>query len=191
MDNAKCSFPRIERIRQLASKNYVDIKYKPEPSPAINKNSLIGHNLIKHSETTKNLKNQRRPAKSVRLETQKSQNEVVPVLIQLNVKESNPPYKNKLISAIKSKLLERRYFSNVKQKYIRSEIKSINIATNPAYGLEEGQFQQKIGSKLKQLVNRRTRSIENLDTERKSLAGANDFKVLRNISPIKEYKFVN
>ena len=189
MDNTKCSFPRIERIRKLAFKNYIDIKYKPDPSPALNKNSLIGHNLIKHSETTKNLKNRRNPGKSDRLETQKSKNEVNPILIQLDIKELNPHYNSKLISAMKSKLIERRYFSNIKQKYFHSEIKSINYGSNLAYVIEDLNSQKKIGLKIKQLPNRRTKSIENLITERHGLVGASDFKVLRNISPIKEYKF--
>lgn len=187
MENVKSSFPRIARIRKLASKNYVDITYKLDPSPLVIKNYFLGHNLIKHSETSQSIKNRHMPLRSDKLEPQNLKKEVSQILIQL--KFSKEASNNSQLSASKNKVLEKRYFSSLKKRYLAQELKPLDIVARSRDNFEDNKLKDKISLKLQQFVKRRTKSIETILSARKSLISVAEKKGPSQLSPCREYRF--
>lgn len=189
MENPKTNFPRIARIRKLASKNYVDITYKLEPSPLVVKNYFLGHNLIKHSDTSQSIKNRQLPLKSDRMEPQKLKKEVSQILIQLKVNREASNISQ--LSLAKNRVLEKRYFSSLKKKFFMKEMKPFNIVARSRNEFDENKIKDKISLKLKQFVKRRTKSIENILSARKSLISVSEKKGPSQYSPYKEFRLEN
>ena len=176
----------LPRIRKLVSKKYVDIRYRLEPTPITLRNSVQGHNLIKHSDSSGRFDSKKGVSKSGRLDTQKSQNEINPVLLQLNVQDQGIKSSGRCYTVMKNKLIEKKYFSNLKRKIINSE-QDRKMLVNNLY-LNYDLAAQRPES-LAKLRLRRTPSIKTILSSRRSVPKSFDSRDAFHFSPMREVKF--
>jgi hypothetical protein len=169
-------------------KKYVDVVYRLEPTPVVFRNSVQGHNLIKHAESMNRFDSKKKGSNSGRLDTQKSQNEINPVILELKVKNSASKSASRCFTVTKSKLIEKRYFSNLKQKVQFPEPENKNLIKNLYLNFDICSKQPDLA--LKKYPLRRTPSLKNILSTRRSNPKSFDMKDPIQFSPMRELKLI-